>query len=109
MSSHIGHGSTGGGLAAPVVKEFLTAALKDAPIADFRLPEGMNVVEIDRKTGMRSQGGPDTILEAFKPGTGPADSYQVIGIETVAVQIEEQRKISPRAQEAIQSGQGGLF
>ena len=28
-------------------------------IADFRLPEGMNVVEIDRKTGMRSQGGPD--------------------------------------------------
>jgi len=105
----MGHGSTGGGLAAPVVKEFLTAALKDAPIADFRLPEGMNVVEIDRKTGMRSQGGPDTILEAFKPGTGPADSYQVIGIETVAVQIEEQRKISPRAQEAIQSGQGGLF
>jgi len=105
----MGHGATGGGLAAPVVKEYLAQALKDAPIADFRLPEGMNVVEIDRKTGMRSQGGPDTILEAFKPGTGPADSYQVIGIETVAVQIEEQRKISPRAQEAIQTGQGGLF
>ncbi|WP_370319391.1 penicillin-binding protein 1A [Oricola sp.] len=105
----MGHGATGGGLAAPVVKEFLTQALKDVPIADFRLPEGMNVVEIDRKTGMRSQGGPDTILEAFKPGTGPADTYQVIGIETVAVQIEEQRKISPRAQEAIQTGQGGLF
>ncbi|WP_425418602.1 penicillin-binding protein 1A [Oricola indica] len=105
----MGRGSTGGGLAAPVVKEYLTAALKDVPIADFRLPEGMNIVEIDRKTGMRAQGGPDTILEAFKPGTGPADSYQVIGIETVAVQIEEQRKISPRAQEAIQSGQGGLF
>jgi penicillin-binding protein 1A len=52
----------------------------------------MNVVEIDRKTGMRSQGGPDTILEAFKPGTGPADSYQVIGLETVAIQAEEQRK-----------------
>ena len=105
----MGHGATGGGLAAPVVKEYLAQALENAPIADFRLPEGMNVVEIDRKTGMRSQGGPDTILEAFKPGTGPADSYQVIGIETVAVQIEEQRKISPRAQEAIQTGQGGLF
>jgi penicillin-binding protein 1A len=105
----MGRGSTGGHLAAPVFKEYMGAALKDAPIADFRLPEGMNVVEIDRKTGMRSQGGPDTILEAFKPGTGPADSYQVIGLETVAVQMEEVRKISPRVEEAIQSGQGGLF
>jgi len=105
----MGRGSTGGQLAAPVFKEFMSAALADAPIADFRLPEGMNVVEIDRKTGMRSQGGPDTILEAFKPGTGPADSYQVIGMETVAVQMEEVRKISPRVEEAIQSGQGGLF
>ncbi|TCD14633.1 penicillin-binding protein 1A [Oricola cellulosilytica] len=104
----MGRGSTGGQLAAPVFKEFMAAALEGQPIADFRLPDGMNVVEIDRKTGMRSSGG-DTILEAFKPGTGPADSYQVIGIETVAIQAEEQRRISPRAQEAIQSGQGGLF
>jgi penicillin-binding protein 1A len=92
-----------------VFKEFMSAALKDQPIADFRLPAGMTVVEIDRKTGMRATGGEDTILEAFKPGTGPADSYQVIGLETVAVQMEEQRKISPRAQEAIQSGSSGLF
>jgi penicillin-binding protein 1A len=104
----MGRGSTGGQLAAPVFKEFMAKALEGAPIADFRLPEGMNVVEIDRNTGMRSAGG-DTILEAFKPGTGPADSYQVIGIETVAIQAEEQRRISPRAQEAIQNNQGGLF
>ncbi|QKV18017.1 penicillin-binding protein 1A [Oricola thermophila] len=105
----MGRGSTGGQLAAPVFKEFMSAALKDAPIADFHVPEGMTVVEIDRKTGMRAQGGADTILEAFKPGTGPADSYQVIGLDTVAVQMEEVRKISPRVEEAIQSGQGGLF
>jgi len=105
----MGRGSTGGHLAAPVFKQFMREALKDAPIADFRLPEGMNVVEIDRKTGMRSQGGADTILEAFKPGTGPADSYQVIGMETVSVEMEDVRKISPRVEEAIQSGQGGLF
>ena len=104
----MGRGSTGGQLAAPVFKEFMANALADAPIADFRLPQGMNVVEIDRATGMRAIEG-DTILEAFKPGTGPADSYQVIGIETVAIQAEEQRRISPRAQEAIQTGRGGLF
>ncbi|MFZ2103202.1 MAG: penicillin-binding protein 1A [Oricola sp.] len=105
----MGHGATGGTLAAPVVKAFYSDALKDAPIADFRLPEGMTVVEIDRKTGMRSQGGADTILEAFKPGTGPADSYQVIGLETVAVQAEEARRISPAASDAIQNGTPGLF
>ncbi|MCI5073843.1 penicillin-binding protein 1A [Oricola sp.] len=105
----MGRNATGGHLAAPVFKEYMSAALADSPIADFRLPAGMNVIEIDRKTGMRASGGEDTILEAFKPGTGPADSYQVIGIETVAVEIEEQQAISPRAQEAIQSGQGGLF
>ncbi|GAB4349459.1 MAG: penicillin-binding protein 1A [Oricola sp.] len=105
----MGRGATGGHLAAPVFKEFMRDALKDAPIADFHLPAGMKVVEIDRKTGMRSQGGPDTILEAFKPGTGPADSYQVIGVDTVAVQMDDVRKISPRVEEAIQSGQGGLF
>ena len=104
----MGRGSTGGQLAAPVFKEFMANALADAPIADFRLPQGMNVVEIDRATGMRAIEG-DTILEAFKPGTGPADSYQVIGIETVAIQAEDQRRISPRAQEAIQTGRGGLF
>jgi penicillin-binding protein 1A len=104
----MGRGSTGGGLAAPVFKEYMAAALEGVPPVAFKVPEGMNLVEIDRKTGMRASGG-DTIMEAFKPGTGPADSYQVIGIETVAIQAEEQRKISPRAQEAIQSGQGGLF
>ncbi|WP_421848772.1 penicillin-binding protein 1A [Oricola sp.] len=104
----MGRGSTGGQLAAPVFKEYMANALGDAPLADFRLPQGMLVVEIDRATGMRAFEG-DTILEAFKPGTGPADSYQVIGIETVAIQAEEQRRISPRAQEAIQSGRGGLF
>ena len=58
-------------------------ALKDTPIVDFQVPEGMKLIAINRKTGMQaSEGEPGMIMEAFKPGTGPADSYWVIGMAT---------------------------
>jgi penicillin-binding protein 1A len=79
----LGHGATGGGLAAPVFKDFMRVPRWRArPDVDFKVPEGMNLVAINRKTGMRCriEGDPGTIIEAFKPGTGPADSYSVIGM-----------------------------
>ena len=47
------------------------------------------------------------IMEAFKPGTGPADSYWVIGMDGATA--ERAREISPQASEAISSGGGGLY
>ncbi|MEC7000147.1 hypothetical protein VXQ18_16480 [Brucella abortus] len=36
------------------------------PKVDFRVPEGMTVIAIDRKTGMRANpGDPNVIMEAF--------------------------------------------
>ncbi|WP_011581046.1 MULTISPECIES: penicillin-binding protein 1A [Chelativorans] len=105
----MGKGSTGSGLAAPVFKEFMADALKDMRPVDFQVPEGMQLIAIDRKTGMRAQeGAPGTILEAFKPGTGPADSYWVIGMESSQVSTGASN-ISPEANRAITSGAGGLF
>ena len=105
----MGKGATGGSLCAPIFKEFVQAALKDTKPVDFRVPEGMTEIAIDRRTGMRSSGkGEGVILEAFKPGTGPADSYSVIGMEEIAVK-ERARPVSPRAKQAIESGAGGLF
>ena len=102
----LGKGATGGGLAAPVFKEFMAEALKDKPIVDFRVPDGMKLIAINRKTGMRaSEGEAGVIMEAFKPGTGPADSYWVIGMEGSA----DAEAISPEANKAIQSGGGGLY
>ena len=99
----MGKGSTGGGLAAPIFKEFIAAALKDERPVDFRVPEGMKLIAINRKTGMRaSEGEGGTIIEAFKPGTGPADTYWVIGSEFAGAE-----EISPAASRAIQSGGGG--
>jgi penicillin-binding protein 1A len=105
----MGHGATGGGLAAPVFKEFMGDALKDAPVVDFSVPRGMTLVKIDRKTGMRATpDDTDTIIEAFKPGTGPADSYTVIGMGDGAQNIPAS-ELSPSASQAIVSGSGGLY
>jgi penicillin-binding protein 1A len=79
---HIGNRATGGGIAAPIVKEFLKVALADKPAVPFRVPPGIKLIRIDPKSGMRiAAGSPGGLLEAFKPGTAPPDSYSIIGYE----------------------------
>ncbi|OQM76572.1 penicillin-binding protein 1A [Manganibacter manganicus] len=105
----LGHGATGGGLAAPVFKNFMRVALDGKPDVDFKVPAGMKLIAIDRKTGMRAHpGDPNTIIEAFKPGTGPADSYWVIGMGEDGSNGYG-GSLSPQANQAIQSGGGGLY
>ncbi|MAU98448.1 MAG: penicillin-binding protein [Fulvimarina sp.] len=105
----MGHGATGGGLAAPVFIDFMKEALKGKKPVDFKVPEGMELIAVNRKTGMRASGsGPDVIMEAFKPGTGPADSYQIIGEDEVA-SGPGGGQISQQAEQAITQGAGGLF
>jgi penicillin-binding protein 1A len=76
----MGRGSTGGQLAAPIVRDFLKAALADKPAVPFRVPAGIKLIRIDPKSGLRAGSGSErVILEAFKPGTAPPDSYSVVG------------------------------
>jgi penicillin-binding protein 1A len=77
-----GNAATGGHLAAPIARDFLKLALADKPAVPFKVPAGIKLVRVVAKTGMRAgpgEGG-GTILEAFKPGTAPPDSYSVIGV-----------------------------
>ena len=114
----LGRGETGGALAAPVVKNFMKAALADKPAAPFRVPPGIKLIRIDPKTGMRA--GPDTakaILEAFKPGTAPPDSYSVIGFDNGqggnfgggSAPAAFGQSVSPESGRAVRSGTGGLY
>ena len=105
----LGNGATGGGLSAPIFKDFMSEYLDGrAPVA-FRVPEGMTQIAINRQTGMRAmEGEPGAFLEYFKPGTGPADTYWVIGMGGLENE-ERAREISPSASEAIISGSGGLY
>ncbi|MBW9112930.1 penicillin-binding protein 1A [Rhizobium cauense] len=107
--STLGRGGTGGSLSAPVFNAFMQDAVKDMPASKFVIPAGMNLIPIDRKTGMAAaQGDPNTIIEAFKPGTGPADSLSVIGMDSTMAP-EEILRTSPQANQAVQSGAGGLY
>ncbi len=104
---HLGHGMTGGLLAAPIVKDFMKVALADKPAVPFRVPAGIKLIRIDPKTGMRAGPGDQrVILEAFKPGTAPPDNYAVIGVTDA-----EGRPlgVSPEADRAVRTGTGGLY
>jgi penicillin-binding protein 1A len=108
----LGRGETGGHVAAPIVKEFLKVALADKPAVPFRVPRGIKLIRVDPKTGMRA--GPDTqraILEAFKPGTAPPDSYSVVGnSDNPGLPPPPQPYgVPPDSDRAIRNGTGGLY
>jgi penicillin-binding protein 1A len=71
----LGTSATAGQYAAPVFRDFMAMALKDKPDVKFRVPAQMKLVRVNRGSGMRAGSGEDAILEAFKPGTGPPETF----------------------------------
>ncbi|MEO1038314.1 MAG: penicillin-binding protein 1A [Pseudomonadota bacterium] len=68
----LGRGEAGGRVAAPIAAQFLEPVLANYAASPFRVPEGVRLVPIDRRTGEPSAiGRSGTILEAFRPGTEP--------------------------------------
>lgn len=105
----LGRGMTGGALAAPIFNEFMQAVTKNQKPEKFIMPDGMKLIAVNRKTGMAATAGdPNTIMEAFKPGTGPADVLSVIGADANETPEEILNK-SQQAKDAVQSQKGGLF
>jgi penicillin-binding protein 1A len=107
---HIGNRATGGGLAAPIVREFLKVALADKPAVPFRVPAGIKLIRIDARSGMRAGPGAEkVVLEAFKPGTAPPDNYSVIGYgDSPDGQPMSEAAPPPPPQQQPRGG-GGLF
>ncbi|MCB1499599.1 MAG: penicillin-binding protein 1A [Bauldia sp.] len=103
----LGRGGTGGVLSAPIFLEFMQNALADTPPIPFRVPPGLNFIPIDRTTGMLAHGnGAGVILEAFKPGTGPPDTYSIIGYTDAS---GRPLTVAPDSDRAVISGTGGLY
>jgi penicillin-binding protein 1A len=104
----LGRGATGGQVAAPIVRDFFKVALADKPAVPFRVPAGIKLIRIDPKSGMRAGAGAErVILEAFKPGTAPPDSYSVVGFTD-----SEGRSYGGGGGDTnqfIRSGTGGLY
>jgi len=103
----LGRGETGGHLAAPIFTEFMQVALADKPPVPFRVPPGLNFIPIDRRTGLRAQPGTEgAMLEAFKPGTAPPDTYSIIGYTDT---MGRPLTVAPESDRAVISGTGGLY
>ena len=88
---------------APIFRDFMKMALKDKPDIPFRPPAGIKLISVDPRTGLRSSGA-GSLLEAFKPGTAPPDSYAASegGAPRGA-------SVTPDADKAVGSGTGGLY
>lgn len=102
----LGEGETGGRIAAPVFRDFMSKALKNAPATPFRIPSSVNLVRVNAQTGKLARTGDNSvILEAFKVGTEPAPgrAQAVIGRGETAPKSESTEN------SAIGSGTGGLY
>ncbi len=69
----LGDSATAGRYAAPVFRDFMRMALKDQPDTPFRIPAGMKLIRVG--SGGLREGGGGGMVEAFKPGSAPPDSY----------------------------------
>lgn len=102
----LGSGETGGKVSAPIAREFFAEALKGTPPVQFRPPPGIKLIAVSHKTGVRAQpGDTDVIMEAFKPGTAPPDSYNVVDYDQG--DFANARKVTPQQERELQPG--GLY
>ncbi len=62
---------TGGKVAGPIWKEFMTEVVRDLPREEFAIPEGLKCVHVGRNTGARAGGGEAQMLECFREGSEP--------------------------------------
>jgi penicillin-binding protein 1A len=68
----MGKGETGSRAACPMWLYFLKDVLKDRPVEDFTVPEGVVFAKIDASTGLlASQHSRQTVFQAFKEGQEP--------------------------------------
>jgi penicillin-binding protein 1A len=116
---NMGKKETGASVAVPIFKDFMAAALKDAPPMPFRIPPGVRQVQINRHTGARaSYEDSDVIWESFIADTEPEGSQSYVldgdssGIMPAAGSGDgyggDDFTFEPSA-EAATTGTGGLY
>jgi len=71
---NLGLNETGGRAAAPIFVDYLKHALRDRPIQDFAVPEGVVFARIDRATGLlAAPGNANALFMPFREGSAPLE------------------------------------
>jgi len=101
----LGSRETGSRVALPIVKEFMSEALKNVSPVPFRVPKGIRLVRINAKNGTRAKvGDENVILEAFVAGTEPTDEPTMFTGDGISPVSD-----FSNTGESIETGLGGLY
>jgi penicillin-binding protein 1A len=101
----LGSDETGGHLAAPIFRDFMMVALKDAPPTEFRTPPGLRMYRVNPETGEPAGAGGPGIWEGYKPGTEPGKDKRPAPGDQIVQGVTA--RVPVRATPA--SGTGGLY
>ena len=74
-SAHsLGTNETGGRTSAPIFIDYMRHALRDRPVQDFPVPEGVVFARVDRASGLLARpDSADTLFLPFREGTAPLE------------------------------------
>lgn len=112
----LGNGEAGGQVAAPIFRDFMQQALSNVPATPFPVPPDAVIVRVDRISGQPATADdPNTVLEAFRPGTEPGSdtdaaappSDDEMATTTDATSGDDAVPIPVQAEPA--AGTGGLY
>ncbi|MCJ7686389.1 MAG: S1 RNA-binding domain-containing protein, partial [Desulfobacteraceae bacterium] len=71
-AKEMGKGETGSRAASPIWLGFMSETLKEKPVKDFKVPEGIVFAKIDAETGLLAgRHSKKTVFQSFKEGTEP--------------------------------------
>ena len=92
----MGKRGSGATAAGPIFKSFMTEAVKQIPPVPFRVPEGIQLVRVNHKTGMPAKPSDKVVvLEAFKLDDDVTKKSLVIGEEASSISSDEEDMGAP--------------
>ena len=78
---NIGQDEQGATVSAPIFRDFMKAALADAPPTPFRVAPGIELVPVNAISGEPvAAGSAGSIMEAFKAGSAPGEANAYAGV-----------------------------
>ncbi len=105
----LGRSATGSSVALPIVDGFLQRVVPRMKIMDFEVPLGITIINVDKTTGVRSN-GPNSIPEAFKADQATKiepDRYDSLG--TIAENEMFDKEISDEVRNEILEDTGEVY